>query len=213
MIMNPGTRKLALTAHVTTSVGWMGAVAAFLALSIAGMASDSVDVVRSAYVAMNVIGAAIIVPLSAAALVTGLVQGLGTQWGLFRHYWVATKLVLTVVATVLLLLHQYTAVAGAARRVSEAAPGAMPHVGGLGVQLVVDAGAALVLLLVTTTLSIYKPWGRTSYGRRVEASAAGSVTASVSSRPLGFRIFLAIVGAIVAAIIIIHLAGGGLRHH
>jgi hypothetical protein len=29
MTMTPGLRKFALTAHVTSSVGWLGAVAAF----------------------------------------------------------------------------------------------------------------------------------------------------------------------------------------
>ena len=36
---------------------------------------------------------------------TGIVEGLGTPWGLLRNYWVVTKLVLTVIATLLLLLH------------------------------------------------------------------------------------------------------------
>ncbi len=39
MIMPPQLRKLALTVHVTASVGWLGAVAAFLALAIAGLTS------------------------------------------------------------------------------------------------------------------------------------------------------------------------------
>ena len=35
--MTPGLRKFALTTHVTSSVGWLGAVGAFLALAIAGV--------------------------------------------------------------------------------------------------------------------------------------------------------------------------------
>ncbi len=34
--MTPIVRKFALTAHITFSVGWLGAVAGFLALAIAG---------------------------------------------------------------------------------------------------------------------------------------------------------------------------------
>jgi hypothetical protein len=37
MAMTPRLRKFALTAHVTSSVGWLGAVAAFLALAVAGL--------------------------------------------------------------------------------------------------------------------------------------------------------------------------------
>jgi hypothetical protein len=45
--MSPGLRKLALLAHVTCSVGWLGAVAGFLALAIAGLASRELLMVCS----------------------------------------------------------------------------------------------------------------------------------------------------------------------
>ena len=216
MIMTSGVRRIALTAHVTSSVGWLGAVAAFLVLSVAGLTSQSADTVRSAYIAMNLIGVSMIVPLSLAALLTGLIQALGTQWGLFRHYWVLTKFALTVAATTLLLLHQFTAVAGAARRVSGTAPGVLPNVGSLATQLVFDAAAAVLVLLVTTTLSVYKPWGRTSYARRLEEQRTLPLPMTGEappSLPVGLRVFLAIIGLIVAVILVVHLAGGGLGHH
>jgi hypothetical protein len=226
--MTPALHKLNLTAHVAFSVGWLGAVASFLALSIVGLTSKDAEVVRGAYVAMNLIGQFIIVPLSLAALLTGLVQSLGTQWGLFRHYWVLVKFTLTIGATILLLLHQFTAVAGAARRVSEAAAGTVPEVGRLGAQLVGDAGLAVLVLLVNTTLSVYKPWGRTRYGRRkqqqeqtlggapISTPAALSYTenkAAAPGLPLGFKIFLAVVGVIAAVFVVVHLTGGGLGSH
>jgi hypothetical protein len=37
---------------------------------------------------------------------------------------------------------------------------------GLRIQIVADAVAALLVLLVATTLSVYKPRGLTSYGQR-----------------------------------------------
>jgi hypothetical protein len=216
MTMTPGVRKFALTAHVGSSVGWLGAVAAFLVLSVSGLTSERPETVRSAYVAMNLIGQFMIVPLSLAALLTGLIQALGTQWGLFRHYWVLTKFALTIVATTLLLLHQFTAVAGAARRVSQASVATLPELGGLGTQLVADAALAVLVLLVTTTLSVYKPWGRTAYGRHNDEQAAATASAIAKTRaslPTGLKIFLAVIGAIVATIIIVHLAGGGLGRH
>lgn len=105
MIMRPALRKLALTAHVMSSVGWMGSVCAFLSLAMAGLVSDDTTVVRSAYVTMESIGWYVIVPFSFASLTTGLIQSLGTVWGLFRHYWVLFKLLIAVLATGLLLLH------------------------------------------------------------------------------------------------------------
>ena len=102
MTMTPGLRKFALTSHVTSSVSWLGAVAAFLVLAVAGLSSRDDETVRAAYIAMHLTTWFVIVPLSLAALLTGLVQSLGTTWGLFRHYWIATKLLLTVLATITL---------------------------------------------------------------------------------------------------------------
>lgn len=227
--MTPLVRKLALTAHITSSVGWLGAVAAFLVLSIAGLTRHDAELVRGVYLAMELIGWFMIVPLSAAALLTGVVQALGTKWGLFQHYWVVIKFLLTVFATIALLLHQFTAVAGAARRASAAAPGTFPDVGGLGVQLVGDAGVALFVLLVITTLSVFKPWGKTPYGRRrqqetiknpglLSASApsvprATNGEATTDGLPLGLKLFLAVIGLIIVGFVALHLAGGGLAHH
>ena len=162
-IMSPALRKLALTAHVTASVGWLGAVAAFLALAVTGLASPDAFVARAVYVAMARIGWWVLVPLSLASLLTGVVQALGTTWGLARHFWVLIKLVLTVVATALLLVHMRLIdhMAGVAVTTSVSGAGLRD----LRLQLVVDAGAALVVLLVATALSVYKPRGTTRYGR------------------------------------------------
>ena len=219
--MTPPLRKLSLTAHVTFSVGWLGAVAGFLVLSIAGLTSQNAEVVRGAYLAMDLIGLYIIVPMSLAALATGLVLSLGTDWGLLRHYWVVVKFVLTILATILLLQHQFTAVARAARSVSETAPGTLPEVGHLGTQLVSDAGLGLLVLLMITTLSVFKPWGRTRYGRRESArlvSFSSIATAkhleSPKRLPLGLKIFLAAIGVIAAVgLVVKHLVGRGLHGH
>ena len=101
--MTPRLRKVALTAHITFSVGWLGAVVAYLALAIAGLTGDDVSMARAAYLSMELIGWFVIVPFSLASLLTGLVQSLGTQWGLFRHYWILVKFLLTTGATVVLL--------------------------------------------------------------------------------------------------------------
>ncbi len=161
MTMTPGLRKFVLTAHVVSSVGWLGAVAAFLALAVAGVTSQDAQTVRAAYLAMELTGWFAIVPVSVAALLTGLVQSLGTPWGLFRHYWVLCKLLLTVLATIVLLLHMPTVsyMAGVAAETDSA------HLGGLPGELL-HAGGGLLVLLVTTVLSVYKPRGMTPYGWR-----------------------------------------------
>ncbi len=72
--MEPRLRKFALTAHVTSSVGWLGAVAVSLALAVACLSTRDPELVRAAYLTMKLIGWVVLVPLSLASLLTGLVQ-------------------------------------------------------------------------------------------------------------------------------------------
>ncbi len=176
--MKPRLRKLGVTAHVTFSVGWLGADVGFLALALAGLISQEPEMARSAYLAMDLIGWFVIVPFSFAALLTGLFLALGTPWGLFRHYWILVKFLLTIGAILVLLVHT-NAVRLAASRASGVAgdtlsgvtahltaTGAGGHLGNVQIQLAVAAGAGLLVLLTTTTLGVYKPWGKTPLARR-----------------------------------------------
>ena len=133
-------------------------------LAVAGLTSQDLQLVRAAYLAMELVGWFIIVPLSFASLLTGLVQALGTTWGLFKHWWVVIKLVLTILATIVLLVHMQPI--GHLADVVAAATLAGGELRGLRIQLIADAGAAVIVLLVATTLSVYKPRGITPYGWR-----------------------------------------------
>lgn len=210
--MTSGLRKFALTTHVTSSVGWLGAVGAFLALAIAGVGSQDAEIVRAAYLAMHLITWFVIVPLGLAALLTGIVQSLGTSWGLFRHYWIVTKLLLTVLATIILLVHTQPIdrVAAVAAQTTLAA-GDLRQ---LRIQLVGDACAALFVLIVTTTLSVYKPWGMTPYGVRMqnEVLAEWRPTSVRPLTPWGRYLLLGII-AMILLVLLLHLAGIGLHAH
>jgi hypothetical protein len=161
MIMPPRVRKFVLTAHVTSSVGWIGAVVVFLALAIVGMTSQDAQTVRGAYLVMEPAAWSVLVPLAFASLVTGIVQGLGTHWGLFRHYWVLFKLLITVFATIVLLIYMETfrvmaRVAADPSTDLEIVRNASPAF---------HAVLALLGLLVAAVLAVYKPRGMTPYGR------------------------------------------------
>lgn len=219
MTMTPRIRKLALTAHVTSSVGWFGAVAGFLVLAVAGLTSQEASTVRAAYLAMELTAWCVIVPLSLASPLTGFVQALGTPWGLFRHYWILAKLLITVPASIVLLLHmqpiRHVASVAAETTLSDG------DLRGLRVQLVANAGAALVVLLAATALSVYKPWGRTPYGRgkrheEGDASGDGGVTpgrgsdGGTSRWTYGFGVIAVVLTLLFVAL---HLAGGGVGGH
>jgi hypothetical protein len=161
MTLPPGLRKFTLTTHVTSSVGWLGAVVAYLALVVAALTSQDAQTVRAAWIAMELTGWFVLVPLSLASLLTGLIQSLGTAWGLARHYWVVFKLLLTVFATIVLLEHMPTM----SRFAGVAAESDSASFGGLRGELL-HAGGGLLVLLVITTLSVYKPRGLTPFGQR-----------------------------------------------
>jgi hypothetical protein len=221
--MKRGLRKFSLTAHITLSVGWIGAVSAYLVLVVAAMTSNEVLTLRAAWVAMEVIGWYLIVPLALASLVTGCVMALGTPWGLLRHYWVVSSLVLTVVATVVLLQHMPT-VSTFARMAAE--PGIV-DTGALRAGLrseLLHAGVGLLVLFAIETLNVYKPLGLTAYGRRREplvATATGSTVDAPAGPAGGFTAgaprWVQVVGfhaiALALLFVIMHVASGGLSHH
>lgn len=167
MTMAPSLRKIALTGHVTSSVGWLGAVAGFLALAVAGLTSRDPQTMRAAYISMDLTTWFVIVPMALASLITGIVSSLGTGWGLFRHYWVVVKLLITPFATIVLLVHiqPIELLAGAAARARILGPDLHQS----QILMVVASSAALAALLVLTTLSMYKPRGMTPYGARKQA--------------------------------------------
>lgn len=167
MQLGPGARRFVLTAHIASSVGWLGAVVCFLVLSVVAITSEAPTTVRAIYVAMEPMGWWVLVPLSLLSLGTGLVQSLGTRWGLLRHYWVVSKLVINVAASAVLLLYMQTLdhLAGLASADADLDALRSPSP-------VLHSAAALVLLVVATVLSVYKPKGLTRRGWRAQQAVA-----------------------------------------
>lgn len=196
MQMSASVRRFALTAHVTSSIGWMGAVACFLALAVVGLTSPQPLEVQAAYVAMELICWMVIVPLSLLSPLTGVAQSLWTPWGMLKHYWVVVKLLVTLPCTAILLLHMLPTT----RLASVALQGGLAEsaMHNLRVQLVADSAAAIVVLAFTTVLAVYKPRGQTS---------------GAEPMPAWVKVLrgMALVG--VAAFLVAHLLGGGMGHH
>ncbi len=163
MIMTPRLRKVALAAHITLAVGWIGAVAGYIALDVAAATSQDAQTLRAAYLAMELIAWYVIVPLALASLLTGLVMSLGTKWGLFRHYWVLISLLLTIIATVVLLVETQTISYFADIAADPTTSG--DDLRALGSTLVHSVGGTVVLLVILV-LNVYKPRGMTRYGWR-----------------------------------------------
>jgi hypothetical protein len=196
MLIPAFARKFALTAHVTTSVGWMGAVACFLALAIGGLASPRPAQVQAAYVGMELVCWAVIVPLSLLSPVTGVAQSLWTPWRLVKHYWVLIKLLVTLPCTAILLLHMLPTARLAAAATQDRLDDPAMH--DLRIQLVADSAVAVAALLFTTVLAVYKPQGTTSRSEPMPAWVK-------------WLRGLALAGA--AAFALAHLLDGGMGQH
>ncbi|MFQ5853117.1 MAG: hypothetical protein ACE5JU_21365 [Candidatus Binatia bacterium] len=161
--MTPRLRKFALTAHVTSSVGWLGAAAVLLAFGVAEWTSQDAQMVRAAILGMAVTAWFVAVPFSLASLLTGLVSSLGTPWGLFRYYWVVLKLLINVSTAIIWLLYamELSYFADVVSTLPNADLGQWRNPSPM-----LHGGGALLMLLVATVLGVYKPRGMTQYGRR-----------------------------------------------
>lgn len=158
-------RKLTNVAHMVTSLAWLGAAAAFLALSVTGLTSRDAATVRAVYVAMKIVAGSIVLPLSLASLATGLLLALGTKWGLTKHEWIRLKLVVTLLGITALIGHLQPMTRLAADASARAlAPGELL---GVRIQMVVTPAAAILVLLALAGMSVYKPRG----GRRTSPSS------------------------------------------
>ncbi|HEX2088444.1 MAG TPA: DUF2269 domain-containing protein [Actinomycetota bacterium] len=168
--MKGDLRKFALAIHLTVSTGWIGAVLAYLAMSLAAQTSRDDLIVRAAWIVMDLTGWYVLVPLAFGSVATGLVMSLGTDWGLFRHYWVLFSFGLTVSAAVILVLHmvEVSALADVARGGENAAL----DIAGTHLPSQLRQGdllhplMGLVVLLIVQVLNVYKPRGLTRYGWR-----------------------------------------------
>ncbi len=208
--MTPRLRKFALTAHVTSSVGWLGAVGSFLALALAALTSQSAEIVRATYITMELTGWYVIAPLCIAALVTGLIVSIGTPWGLFRHYWVLVKFLITVIAA--LILFGFTQTLGSLGELADNPALSIEVLRTLNQSPAIHSGGGLLALLVTTILAVYKPWGMTPYGRHKRDTVVIPDYRSTTSIRWRFDVLLGIIG-VVLLFLVLHLIAGGPSGH
>ena len=151
-------RRVALIAHVLSSVGWFG-VAMMVLFLLAGAEATGDDVLARSLARAVETSVWLSVPLGLTSAATGVVLGLGTKWGLVRHWWVVLKevAVIPVVMTDLLVT------------APEAHDAAAGHLAG---GLLDPAIAHCVVLALATVVSIVKPFGKTPIGRRRVPSRA-----------------------------------------
>lgn len=169
-LARPWLRKLLLVLHISASVGWVGAIFAYLAVNVTALTSNNQTVVRGAYLLMEPMLIYAITPLAVTALISGVVLALVTPWGLWRHRWVVASLWLTVLAVVLLFAHingddiaELTAIANDTSAPATSELGDLPN-----------AVGGLILVSVALVINVYKPRGLTRRGKRLRRVASES---------------------------------------
>jgi uncharacterized membrane protein len=170
--LSPRSRKAVLLLHVVSAVGWLGLHLGNVTFAVTGLVTDDPVTQRTAFRAVDLLGGMLLIPISLVAFSTGVLLALGTRWGLVRYWWVMTKFVLTLIPVILIplsLLPGYRELAGL---VNEAPADQVVDVGTLGPSLVVAAIVSTSMYLTSVTLSVFKPWGRTKWGKRRPAGPA-----------------------------------------
>jgi hypothetical protein len=217
MAFAPALRRFTFTTHVTSSVGWVGAVFVFLALAAIGLTSQDERTVRGAYLVMAPAAWFVLVPLAHTALFSGIALSLGTPWGLFRHYWVVFKLGITLFSTLILMIYM-----GTFRQMAGVAADPVMELGLVrNPSPLLHAVLALTLLLIATWLAVYKPFGMTPYGtstnfqRQPASMTAVRQTAlppAATNTLTGMYIVALVVLAVMLVVVLLHLTGTTFGH-
>jgi hypothetical protein len=75
-------------------------------------------------------------------------------------------------------------------------------------ELVRAPSLAILLLLVATSLGVYKPWGLTRYGRRKQQERSKVEQGPNNETPFGVKIFYAVICVLVLVVVMLHTSPG-----
>ncbi len=161
--MSMRLRKFVLTVHVASSGSWLGVGMVMAVLGVTGLVTGDLALRHHAYALMHILDLAIVIPLVLLSIITGLVVSFGTPWGLVRHWWVLVKFAIALGIVTFASLRENYWVRGLAEATA-VDPGAT--LGNLDLYLVVFFILGALGLWMAVVLSVYKPWGKTWWGRR-----------------------------------------------
>ncbi|NJP93109.1 hypothetical protein HCN51_27290 [Nonomuraea sp. FMUSA5-5] len=156
--LSRGWRRATLVVHVISAGAWIGIDVIMAVLVLAGWFAADVNARSLAYRALAEF---VIWPMLGSALVclvTGVVLGAGTTWGLVRYWWVAVKLALNLalcILIVVLLMPGMDAVGSYGERLLTGTPSST-----VVERLFFPPAVSLSSLSFATILAVWKPWGR-----------------------------------------------------
>lgn len=165
-------RRTVLALHILTSVGWMGVDVALAVLMVAGLTTADGPTAAAVYTTAGLVIPVVVPVLAGGMLLTGVVLGLGTTWGLAIWTWVLAKLVIGIVLTVLVAVLLVPTALGVPGGVTGDADAVRSSVGAATHDLLMPPFVSFTALAVSLVLSLWKPGGRLPWARR-EGAARG----------------------------------------
>lgn len=175
--LSGGARKAFLVVHIVSAALWFGVDIALGVLALTAMLTADAATAGVALVAVDLFAVWPMVGASLVCLGTGVVLGLGSRYGLVRYWWVAIKLAITVLMSVLTFFALRPGVGEAAtvgERLLAGDPTAVVPDG-----LIYPVVVAPTLLLIAYVLSTVTPWGRI---RRPRPPVTGPARVPVGAR-------------------------------
>lgn len=151
-------RTAVLVVHVLAASAWIGIDVVVAVLVAVGALADDPATSGLAYRAL---ASFVVTPMAVAAvltLVSGVLLGLTTRWGLVRYWWVAVKLVLNALMVVLILVVLRPGMADVGVAGETLAAGGVPATD--LTFLAFPPVVSMTMLVVAVVLAIAKPWGR-----------------------------------------------------
>ena len=166
--VTPRTRKALLTLHVALSGIFLGVAVVMVTLAVLAAGAEDIAVAHSHYALLESFDLTVLPWFSLSSILSGLAVSLTGRWGLVKHYWVLVKFLLAVlaVASGLAFVQGWVVTAAESSARLVAAAGRSVEMGTDPVWLIGGFGFGGALVLAATVLSVYKPWGRTGFGRR-----------------------------------------------
>jgi uncharacterized membrane protein len=156
--LGTGTRRAVLIAHIASAGAWLGVDVAMAVLSITALTTDEPGTLAFSLQALELVSIWPLLACGLLCLLSGLVLGLGSRWGLLRYWWVAVKLVLNLVLTALVLVSLRAEVTEQAALARRSAAGEVVTYDLSN--LIYPPTVSPTLLLIAIALSVIKPWGR-----------------------------------------------------
>jgi len=155
-------KRWLLYAHILFTVAWLGTVFGFLVLSVTAAITRDGDTLQGVYIAMRLLDLTVVQVSAIGTIITGVLRGVLTQWGLTKFYWIIVKEILSVFSIALGIFAMHNLIIESVSITSAQGLDALHDPTYTVNRSVILAGIVLeiVSLSVMVLLSVFKPWGK-----------------------------------------------------